>query len=373
MATRTTLKATAVTSMSALALAALTTTAQADDDRVEVYGMVDVGLETYSADDEAAGFIFPGFNSAGGNNDAKDFALANGVSSRIGVRGGEDLTPNLRASYNIELGIDILNETGGATGAGSTGTRLGWAGLGGDWGEVRVGTDWMALYEFGGWNTHRTDMHGYGSYYYTTGVLRDSAQFGFRQGSTVSYQYGSAWGHSDPFAFNITAGIGEGEDNEEGISSLQAAAQYSFNDAISVNAVVYQEFVDGPADDDEATLYNVGARWNVTPALELAANYTVVTDFSDAVADSGTDGSDERDSIALAAMYDFGQGWDGHLGVSQASADDIADIDYNVYGFVRHSFTNRTNARLEFEHIDYDGDANDATETVGMVALQHNF
>lgn len=367
MATRT-IKATAAASMSALALAALSTTAQADGP--EIYGMVDIGLESYSAD--ANRNIFSGFNSVSGNPDDKDFALVNGVTSRLGVRGQEDISDNLYASYNIELQMDVLAEggrtrdvdggDGTVTGPNDNNTRLGWVGLGGDWGEARVGTDWMALYEFGGWNTHRTDLHGYGSYYHTTGVLRDSAAFGFRQSSTISYQYGSAWGHSDPFAFNITAGIGEGDDNESGISSIQAAGQYTFNDSISVNAVIYQEIYDGPSDLEEATLYNVGARWNATPDLELAANYTMVTDFDD-------DGSD-RDAIAVAAMYDFGQGWDGHLGLSTGSADDVADIDLNAYGFVRYSFTDRTNTRFEFEHIDYDDDVD---ETVGMIAVQHNF
>ena len=373
MATRTTLKATAVGSVSALALAAMATSAHADE-RVELYGLIDIGLESYSADSDAPGFdddglgggrfMFPGFNSTAGNTDDRDFTLSNGMTSRIGVRGGEDLTDNLRASYNIELQMDVLNE-----GENAQNTRLGWAALSGDWGMTKIGTQWMALYEFGGWNTHRTDVHGYGTYYYTTEVLRDSAAYGFRQSSAISYQYGSAWGHSDPFAFNITAGIGEGDDNENGVSSLQAAAQYTFAGNISVNAVVFQEFVDGPEDDDEATLYNLGARWNVTPDLELAANYTLV--------DDGSDEDSDRDSIALAAMYNFGQGWDGHLGVSTASSDNdaLADIDANVYGFVRHSFTDRTNARLEFEHIDYDDSdvADSSSETIGMVALQHNF
>ena len=362
-----TLKATAVGSVSALALAAMASTAQADGP--ELYGLVDVGLEGYSADDGALGNIFPGMNSTAGNSDDKDFTLTNGMSSRLGVRGGEDITDNLRASYNIELGVDILDEDGGGF-SDSVGTRLGWAALEGDWGMAKIGTQWMALYEFGGWNTHRTDVHGYGSYYYTTGVLRDSLGFGFRQSSAVSYQYGSAWGHSDPFAFNLTVGVGEGDDNDSGVSSIQAAGQYSFNNAISVNAVVLQEIVDAAndANDDEATLYNVGARWSVTSALELAANYTLVTDYND-----GMDADSERQAFALAGYYDFGAGWNAHLGFGRGSADETADMDANVYGYVRHSFTDRTNARLEFEHIEYDSDADDASESLGMIALQHNF
>ncbi|WP_290650347.1 porin [Aquisalimonas sp.] len=369
-----TLKATAVGSVSALALAALSTTAHADGP--ELYGAVDIGLESYSADDEAPQFIFSGLNTAEGDlfrdpdepgrADDRDFLLSNAFQSRLGVRGGEDLTDNLRASYNIEFSVDVLDEDGGGF-SDAVGTRLGWVALSGDWGMAKIGTQWMALYEFGGWNAHRAEVHGYGTYFYTTGVLRDSLGFGFRQGSAVSYQYGSAWGHSDPFALNITAGIGEGPDNESGISSIQVAGQYSFMDMFSINAVVIQEIVDVEEgiNDDEATLFNVGARWSVTPEFELGANYTFVTDYFD-----GVDADSDRDSIALAAFYDFGLGWDGQLGIATASADDIPDIDFNVYGFVRYAFTERTNTYLEFEHIDYD---NDTDETIGMLAVQHNF
>jgi hypothetical protein len=98
---------------------------------------------------------------------------------------------------------------------------------------VKTGTQWMALYEFGGWNARiAMTCTVMARYYYTTGLLRDSLAFGFRQSSAISYQYGSAWGHSDPFAFNLTLGIGEGEENESGISSVQAAAQYSFNNHV---------------------------------------------------------------------------------------------------------------------------------------------
>ncbi len=334
-------------------------TAQAFE--TELYGMVDVGLESYSGDGTA--LIFPGMNSVAGNTDDRDFTLSNGLQSRIGLRGGERLNDQVELTFNLEYAVDVLVEDSGFSES-SIGTRLGWIALGGDWGTVKTGTQWMALYEFGAWNTYRNDVHGYGAYYYTTGLLRDSLAFGFRQSSAISYQYGSAWDHSDPFAFNLTFGIGEGDDNESGISSVQAAAQYSFNDQFSVNAVFVQEVVDVPdgVPDNEATLWNVGARWTITPDIELGVNYSNVDD----------DAGDEREAYTLAGFFNFGQGWDASLGIGAGSADldEVADLDLNVYGFVRHSFTDRTSARFEFEYVELD---NDADDTLGMFALQHSF
>ncbi|WP_158223013.1 porin [Halovibrio salipaludis] len=367
----------------------------------EIYGLIDIGIEHYSDSDGVGGDIFQGLNSVAGNSDDRDFALSNGLQSRLGVRGSEELdVADLTASYNMEFSVDVLNEDGG-TASGDLGTRLGWVALGSDWGKVKVGSQWQALYEFGGWNTHRTDVHGYGSYYYTTGNLSNSQAFGFRQDSAISYEYGSAWGHSDPFAAQVTLGVGEGsatqnntdEDtvqNEEGITSLQAAFQYSIDKRISFNAVYATEFntydstigyQDGNGDpvapstlNQEPSLYNVGARWSVTDALELAANYTMV-DLDNAA-------DDKVDSIAVASFMDFGNGLSGHLGVSQASDDrnTVADLDLNVYGYIKQALSDRTDIRLELETADYDDsvDSNGAavsggTATVALVALQHNF
>lgn len=368
----------------------------------EVYGLIDIGVEHYTDSDGAATWILNGLNSAGGNSDARDVSLTNGMQSRLGVRGSEELgVAGLTASYNMEFTVDVLNENGGGLGD-TFGTRLGWAALGGDWGKVKVGSQWQALYEFGGWNTHRTDVHGYGTYFYTTEVLSNSQQYGFRQSSAISYEYGSAWGHSDPFAAQVTLGVGEGsasteaetvertvtdnsgndftyvdtitesEDvsNQNGITSIQVAAQYTFIDSVSVNGVYVREFNDyggvGIDAEYDPELYNIGARWSLSDELELSMNYTK------AYTNNATD--DERDSVAIASMMDFGGGLSGHLGVSQGSADDAADIDTDVYGYVRQALSDRTNVRLELEHMRLDDDSGDKSNaTIALVALQHSF
>jgi len=340
----------------------------------EIYGLIDIGLEQFNDSNAIAGNeIFQGFNSVDGNNDAKDFTLSNGMQSRLGLRGSEELMQNLVLSYNLEFALDVLAESGGGTSA-AIGTRLGNVSLGGDWGRVVVGSQWMPLFEYGAWNVHRTDVHGYGTWFYTTGLLSNSLAYGFRQSSAISYKYGSAWGHSDPIAFSLTAGIGEGDDNQNGISSLTGAIQYSINNAMSVNAVYLREFnsTDAPG-DLEPSLLNVGARWNVTPQLELGVNYTRV--------DRDVSEDEIRQAYNVSATIDLEGNWDTHLGIGAGDDDRDGDMDVegrdinvNIYGFTRYAFTDRTNMRLEYEYIDYDGDMVDnGKASLFMLALQHNF
>lgn len=381
MATRTTLKATAVTSMSALALAAMATTAQADSP--EVYGIIDIGLESYSSDlDGGAPEIFQGNLSAAGNSDEKDFTLVNLLTSRLGVRGSEELTDNLTASYNYEISADVLNL------GGTVGTRLGWAALSGDWGQVKVGTQWSPLFNYAAWNTQRMDTHGYSPHYYGTAQLGDAA-FGFQQSSTVSYNYGSPYDYTQPLAVSVAVGVGQGEaevedpldpdetiteQNESGISSIQLAAQYAFQERFMINALYYRDIRDfDTAAEVEAELYNIGARFVVNEQLELGVNYMVV--------DNDADNDSERDIASIAGFYDFGTGWTTMLGLATGSDDrdgdvtaDGRDIDLSVYGDVRYSFSDRTNVRFEYEYIDYDGAAvDDNDDFVGLVGLQHSF
>lgn len=379
MATRTTLKVTAVTSMSALALAALTTTAQADGPNF--YGTFDVGIESFSGpsgDANRAGGIFPGLGTSrdfSGNESTMDAAdqdasMINGFKTNVGVQGGEDLGAGLSANYQLELGIEILD--GGNPG---TELRLGWAGLAGDWGEVRVGTQWTALFDYVAWNTNRNDIHTGSAYFNAVSVLGtggfDAGTFGslndgFRQDSAVTYMYGSPYDYSNPFTAQVQLGIGEGDQNESAVSSVQVAGQYAFDERFIVNALYAQDIVDdaGAAvlGSDEPWLAAVGGRLVADEALEFGLNYIYSDD------DNGNDLS----TYIFGVFFDpvgtgFSTDW------SFATSDgDFREMDYNVTGTVRYSFTDRTNVRLEGERVEYDDD-NVASETVGLVGLQHSF
>ncbi|WP_187367469.1 porin, partial [Haloferax sp. KTX1] len=163
---------------------------------------------------------------------------------------------------------------------------------------------------------------------------------------------------------------GDTVSNQNGITSVQVAAQYTLADNVSVNGVYVREFNDygglGIDAEFDPELYNIGARWSLSDEFELSMNYT------EAHTDNAND--DERDSFAIASMMDFGEGLTGHLGLAGGSADDAADIDTNVYGYVRQALSDRTNVRLELEPMRLEDDSGDKSNaTVALVALQHSF
>ncbi len=379
MATRT-MKATAAASMSALALAALSTTAQADDGP-NFYGTFDVGIESFSGPSgtDRAGGIFPGLGTSRGFSGEdttrdpadQDASMINGFKTNVGVQGSEDLGDGLSANYQLELGLEILD--GGNPG---TEMRLGWAGLAGNWGEVRVGTQWTALFDYVAWNTNRNDIHTGSAYFNAMGVLGfggfnddvGSLNDGFRQDSAVSYMYGSPYDYSNPFTAQVQLGIGEGDENESAVSSVQVAGQYAIDERFIINAVYAQDIVDAidnAENDREPYVAALGGRAVVSDALELGAN----------VIYSDTDDSDLGDltTFIVGAFYDFvGTGFSTDWSVGTSDGD-FNEMDYNVTGTVRYSFSDRTNVRLEGERVEYSDDDANPSETVGLVGLQHSF
>ena len=114
-------------SLIALAVLAASGAAMAQSS-VTLYGVVDTGL-TYSKGDESV----YGLTKTGGN-----------TNSRLGFRGVEDLGNGLKATFNLEGGMNVDDGTGylGAGGVDDTGfqfRRTSTVGLQGSFGEVRLG------------------------------------------------------------------------------------------------------------------------------------------------------------------------------------------------------------------------------------------
>lgn len=125
-------KLTAVAVAGALAAPAV---AFAQASNVNIYGSINIGLDTYQATGSAAG--------ATGNYKSRARVWDNG--SRLGFRGTESLGNGLSAVFLIESGVNVDNggTTGQSGGANSTvgtlGTRAGHVGLQGNWGLLTFG------------------------------------------------------------------------------------------------------------------------------------------------------------------------------------------------------------------------------------------
>ncbi len=110
-------------------LAALPGTASAQS-KVEIFGVVDVGVAHLSG----SGASKTGVSTGGAN------------ISRLGFRGTEELGDGLRAGFWLEAGLDVDNGAGKATGGGLGFNRRSTASLLGNFGEVRLGRDDSATF-----------------------------------------------------------------------------------------------------------------------------------------------------------------------------------------------------------------------------------
>ena len=114
-------------SLIALAVLAASGAAMAQSS-VTLYGVLDTGVSYFKGDDSVYGLT-----KTGGN-----------VNSRLGFRGVEDLGNGLKATFNLEGGMNVDDGTGylGAGGPDDTGfqfRRTSTVGLAGNFGEVRFG------------------------------------------------------------------------------------------------------------------------------------------------------------------------------------------------------------------------------------------
>ncbi len=128
------------------ALSAFGTAAQAQSS-VTVYGLIDAGYATSSIDHGAGAEtnqkVVGGLHSGNGTGTLS--------GSRLGFRGTEDLGGGLKANFVLETGINYSNGQAVTTSPSSNdaalsnsamfaNVRQGWAGLSGNFGDVRIGT-----------------------------------------------------------------------------------------------------------------------------------------------------------------------------------------------------------------------------------------
>jgi predicted porin len=144
--------------IAAAVLGAFAGTAQAQSS-VTLFGVVDTNITH--------------INASGNPEGSRTFEDNSGInSSRIGVRGTEDLGGGLKAGFWLEAGINSNNGSGSTTslgnGAAFPGTATGGGGLtfnrrstvsliGDRWGELRLGRDYVPTF----WNAANVDPFGY--------------------------------------------------------------------------------------------------------------------------------------------------------------------------------------------------------------------
>jgi predicted porin len=141
--------------------------------------------------------------SSGGAGSASVSRLSNSgfASSRLGVRGTEDLGGGISASFWLEAGINSDDGSGAATsadnqttaagGGGLTFNRQSWVSVNGPWGSVRLGRDYSPQFVNPAWFDPFGAV-GVGSIQMITGLtaLRTTARGPYAPGNAVAFPGG---------------------------------------------------------------------------------------------------------------------------------------------------------------------------------------
>ena len=128
--------------LSLIFLAGLAAAGTAQAQSVNLYGMLDLGIESVSNVEPAGGRITRMPSNTGI------------LPSRLGMRGKEDLGAGLSAIYTLEMGFSP--DTGASGQGGRLFGRQSFVGLSGDWGAVTVGRQWTMLF----WSILDSDIVG---------------------------------------------------------------------------------------------------------------------------------------------------------------------------------------------------------------------
>ncbi len=227
-----------------IALAAVVATGAAfAQSSVTMYGVADISV----GDDNVAGTKFRAFASNTMNNG----------TSRLGVRGTEDLGGGLKASFNFEQGISLLN---GATDA-NTYQRAAWVELSGGFGALRAGRSLSPTF-FGV------------AAYELTGTANYSAlvnQFGFA-GAAGGSRNNSMIAYTTPNMGGLTATIGTVLSGNDASAAAGNQSKYDLN-------VIYKS---GPlvAAFTYAKVQGVDKGWSLGGSYNLGAA-TIAASYQD--------------------------------------------------------------------------------------------
>jgi len=190
----------------ALAVAAALATSVAVADTT-LYGSARVSVDFVSLEGSPN---FPG-------SDAWDIV---NNSSRLGVRGSEDLGGGLSAIYQYEFGVDMTEGSGGFEG-----NRPKWVGLSGDsWGSVTLGTQWTPYYNVAG-VADIFNASGAGGFTVLTGYL--GATWGTRLDNSLVYKSPNFSGFSAEVMLVANGSVSTRVPNtSQGVDLWQIAGKY---------------------------------------------------------------------------------------------------------------------------------------------------
>lgn len=270
------------------------------------------------------------------DEEANFWELTN-VSSRLGVRGSEDLGGGLSAIYQYEFGIDLMDGSGSGVGGG----RPHVLGLRGGFGTVSIGRQWTPYYNVMG----ITDIFNNG---------RSFANYSgpFRVSSSLMYSSPDFMGLKVE-AMASADGYG-GNPDEQDVDTHSFGASYS-NAGFTAGGAYFKDDV-------------VGRRlWGV--ALGYGADvWTIGATYNNI---SNNDEIFEMEDYMIAGSYSFGSN------IIRASwalndYDNAGDVNFWQLGW-QYNFSPRTRLWLEYVGVDADDDVPATENSAVSLGMRHDF
>ncbi len=289
-------------------------------------------------------------------DDAWDVATA---TTRIGVKGSEDLGNGLKAIFQAEWAFS--SSEGGSYGTGDDAyrNRLAYAGLSGGFGTVAIGRQWTPYYGA----VDKTDIFNNPS-----SVASANANYlgPFRTGDALSYASPNFSGFQGKLA--VVADRSTGLGDSDGIDAYNPSLHYE-NGPINVG-VSYIGYDDDLGMKDQwgiAGAYNFGM-------FKVIAQYEDQDESEDVV--TGADNDDGADAWTIAAEAYFGNNTVRALyGVVDYDSGNSADeMDVWALGF-QHNFSKRTRVYAEYtsNEIDNHSGTSDVDKDMLSLGLRHDF
>jgi predicted porin len=316
-------------SLLALAILGASAASVSAQTNVTLYGLADAAIGMADSDEpgsDNAVNVFSGVQS----------------SSRFGIRGSEDLGSGLKATFNIESGVDW------DTGAASSGTQF-WArravvGVAGSFGEVRLGRDYTPGYTAAG----TTDIMG-------LGLFGNWLTFGSNGGITSRASNGVHYTSPNWGGLTLRAMYATGEADDvnrpSGDGDMYGLSGVYSNGPLTVQAY-YQalEFENDAFGTDSTDQYGVGAQYRFG-AFRVALNYGM----ADTEVAGGSSIEHEAWGLGLGAKLGVGELLFNYIA---QEADTAGDPEAKSFGIAYvHPLSKRTNLYASYGQLENKGGA----------------
>jgi len=328
----------------AIAAAFAPAVAMADTGNVNMYGVAHMSVDSVSGNATTVATKRLGVNSN---------------SSRLGVKGSEDIGNDLKAVFQFESGVNLTGGTGvndgngiATTGTVFSGARDMFVGVSGGFGTVTVGRQALA-------NQWVYDSNYFADQLGNAAIFTDARQGGRANGmiiyktnnmsgfnAAVSYIPGSSLSNASPstiegknsyglklnYAANgITANLGYFNLGTKVIATgvatdskpISLAAGYDFGNG-KVSAQYVKDKLDAGGVSTTQNIYNIGGQFNVSDSSVFKAQYSKANDRTGA-ANSGAR------MFALGYDYNFSKRTTVYASYARVSNDTAGGFDVDSY------------------------------------------